>query len=270
MAYWQDLPASSPFALVCPDGLGRAHDAAGDPFNQPPLDPTLFTYGHLPHIHDLARMPSIVKAVLSWLRLDIDRAFVLGSSMGDQETLLLAANYPDALAGGAGRLAGAAAFDAVCDLAPQCGYMTCRAPAVTASPPDITARMIQEIGTRPRRTTGWDKAAHYYDAKLSKHVTIGQLLQELPAGQPRWDERSPLTYAARLAALPFPLQLYWSANDTVVGNQDSAQTGKLYSRIKSANPGAHVKDVRGHWAHSVEFVPDGQLGRALPTFELIP
>ena len=78
-----------------------------------PPNPSLFTYGNVGHVHDLARMPQIVEATLPWLELQRDRIYVLGSSMGGQETLLLAARYPKALAGGHGKLAGAAAFDAV-------------------------------------------------------------------------------------------------------------------------------------------------------------
>ena len=104
--YWQELPADGPFALVCPDGLSRAHNKASNPFDQPPHDPSLFTYGYARWIDDLARMPKIVQATLPWIRLDLKRVYVLGSSMGGQETLLLAARYPGPLSGGTGRLAG--------------------------------------------------------------------------------------------------------------------------------------------------------------------
>ncbi len=33
--YWQDLPADGPFALVCPDGLSRAHNKVTS--SQPPV-----------------------------------------------------------------------------------------------------------------------------------------------------------------------------------------------------------------------------------------
>ena len=205
-AYWQDLPADGPFALVCPDGLARAHDRASDPFDQPPLDPTLFTYGNPGHIDDLARMPRVVTEVLPWLDIDLERVYVLGSSMGGQETLLLAARYPKALSGGTGRLAGAAAFDSACDLVTQCGYLTRRPATSTGNPPEIASRMMEEIGTRPKSTPGWNKTALFHNDRTQKQMTIGQLLAKLPAGQPAWDERSPLTYAAVLAALPFPLE----------------------------------------------------------------
>ena len=43
VSYWQNLPADGRFVLVCPDGLGRAHDQASDPFDQPPTNPGLFS-----------------------------------------------------------------------------------------------------------------------------------------------------------------------------------------------------------------------------------
>lgn len=269
VTYWQDLPADGPFALVCPDGLGRAHDKATDPFDQPPSNPSLFTYGYPKHIADLARMPKIVQETLPWLTIDMERVYVLGSSMGGQETLLLGARYPNALDGGTGRLAGAAAFDSACDLASQCGYLTHRPPTADSNPPAIAALMLEEVGSKPRSLAGFNQAAVFYNSKLQAQMTVGQLLAKLPTKQALWDERSPLASTGPLASLPFPLRLYWSRKDTVVGNQATTQSGKLYQAIAAANPDANVEQVVGDWAHSVEFVKGGQLSQALRSFGLI-
>ncbi len=259
--YWQNLPAAGPFALVCPDGLARAHSARTDPEDLPP-NPSLFTYGNVGHLHDLARMPQIIEATLPWLELQRERIYVLGSSMGGQETLLLAARYRKALAGGHGKLAGAAAFDAPCDLAVQCGYLTHHRPSVATN-------MIEEVGTRPASVRGWNLEARYFNRKTRRHATIGSLLAQLPKGQAAWNERSALHFARRLAALPFPLRLYWSTEDVVVGNQERAQTGKLYATITKLAPHAKVTPIRGQWEHSHEFFPGKQLGAALEAFGLI-
>src|SRR3954451_23270688 len=258
---WQNLPAAGPFALVCPDGLARAHSAATDPVDAPP-NPSLFTYGNVGHVHDLARLPQIVEATLPWLELQRDRVYVLGSSMGGQETLLLAARYPKALAGGHGKLAGAAAFDAVCDLAVQCGYLTHHRPGVSAN-------MIEEVGTRPASTRGWNLGAPYFNRKERRQKTIGSLLDELPKGQEYWNARTALSFAGKLASLPFPLRLYWSTEDIVVGNQERDQTGKLFASIERVAPNAKVTPIRGQWAHSHEFFPRRQLGAALAAFDLV-
>ena len=268
--YWQELPAQGPFALICPDGLSRAHDKASDPLDQPPQDPSLFTYGYPRWIDDLARMPKIVQETLPWLDIDLERVYVLGSSMGGQETLLLAARYPRSLSGGTGRLAGAAAFDSTCDLATQCAYLTNLIPVHGTDPHGVAARMIEEVNARPATVRGFRQEATFFNAKRRQHMTIAQLLDALPRKQPLWDERSPLHYADRLARLRFPLRIYWSSHDTIVGNQGTNQSGKLYKRIKAANPSADVTQVKGLWAHSCEFVPGDCLSDALRAFGLIP
>jgi pimeloyl-ACP methyl ester carboxylesterase len=267
--YWQELPAEGPFALVCPDGLSRAHDKASDPLDQPPPDPSLFTYGYRRYIDDLARMPKIVQETLPWLRIDLERIYALGSSMGGQETLLLAARYPGPLSAGTGRLVGAAAFDSPCDLPAQCAYLTHLPAAHGADPPGVAAKMLEEIGAKPRDVSGFMHAATFFNAKRKKHMTIGQLLSELPEDQSLWEERSPLHYVPQLSRLPFPLKLYWSSHDTIVGKQEADQSGKLFRRIMAANPAADVEQVTGLWAHSAEFVPGDSLSAALRTFELV-
>lgn len=273
--YWKELPADGPFALICPEGLGRAHNLASDPADQPPPALGFFTYGYPGEIDDLARMPSIVQETLTWLDLDLTRVYVLGSSMGGQETLLLAARYPTALAGGTGVLAGAAAFDAPCDLVTQCGYLTNAPtpPGASSTPPDTAARMLEEVGSKPPSRPGWNETAQFFDSKAHTHWSIRQLLNTLPVDQSKWDERSPLTYTSELSSLQFPLKIYWSSNDTVVGNQATDQSGKLYAQIMASNPAADVQQITGGWLHSQEFVqgaPDEQITGALQNFGLIP
>jgi poly(3-hydroxybutyrate) depolymerase len=93
---WGRLPADGDFAVVNPEGQGRAL--------------TLFSWGDPGEIRDLARMPEIVERALPWLHVDRHRVYAFGGSMGGQETLLLAARYPQLLAG-------AAAFDAPTNMA---------------------------------------------------------------------------------------------------------------------------------------------------------
>jgi pimeloyl-ACP methyl ester carboxylesterase len=267
--YWQELPADGPFILICPDGLGRAHDKASDPFNQPPSHPGLFTYAYPKEIDDLARMPHIVQETLPWLRVDMKRIYVLGSSMGGQETLMLAARYPRALAGGTGRLAGAAAFDSPCDMPRQCAYLTNRSADSTGNPAAVAALMLDEIGSKPSSTARFDKTARFFNSKTRAQMTIGELLAQLPRNQALWNERSALSHVDTLASLRFPLRLYWSTKDVIVGNQVADQSGKLYRAIRKANPSAKVAAVEGTWAHSAEFVPNGKLGQALGALGVI-
>jgi hypothetical protein len=189
--------------------------------------------------------------------------------MGGQETLLLAARYPKALSGGTGRLLGAAAFDSTCDLVTQCAYLSNRLPVHGTDPAGVAARMIEEVGTKPATVRGFRQSATFFNGKLQRHMTIAELLSKLSRNQARWNERSPLNYVDKLARLPFPLRIYWSSQDTVVGNQGTNQSGKLYKQIKAKNPSAKVTQVKGLWAHSAEFVPGNQLSNALRAFGLI-
>lgn len=93
---WGRLPATGDFAVVVPEGQGRAL--------------TLFSWGDPGEIRDLARMPQIVQEALPWLHIDRHRVYAYGGSMGGQETLLLVARFPHLLAG-------AASFDAPTNMA---------------------------------------------------------------------------------------------------------------------------------------------------------
>ena len=94
--FWGDLPAYGPFIVISPTGAGRRL--------------TLYSWGWRGQIDDLARMPSILRAQLPWVRIDRRHVYAVGSSMGGQETLLLVAEHPH-------MLAGAAALDSATDMA---------------------------------------------------------------------------------------------------------------------------------------------------------
>jgi poly(3-hydroxybutyrate) depolymerase len=91
---WGRLPALGDFAVLCPGGMGRRLP--------------LHSWGWRGQIDDLARMPSLLRAARPWLRLDAQRVYAVGGSMGGQETLLLLGQHPQLLAG-------AVAFDSVTD-----------------------------------------------------------------------------------------------------------------------------------------------------------
>ena len=91
---WRELPGHGDFAVVCPGGMGRRLP--------------LHSWGWRGQIDDLARMPSIIRGARPWLRVDSQRIYAVGGSMGGQETLLLVARHPRLLAG-------AVAFDSVTD-----------------------------------------------------------------------------------------------------------------------------------------------------------
>jgi poly(3-hydroxybutyrate) depolymerase len=89
---WGDLPARGNFAVLCPGGMGR----------RIPLD----SWGYRGQIDDLARVPDIAVETLPWLRVNRERIYGVGGSMGGQEILLLLGQHPHLMAG-------VAAFDSV-------------------------------------------------------------------------------------------------------------------------------------------------------------
>ena len=91
---WRELSVQGPFAVICPGGMGRRLP--------------LHSWGWKGQIDDLARMPSILRDARPWLRIDAQRVYAVGGSMGGQETLLLLGRHPRLLAG-------AVAFDSVTD-----------------------------------------------------------------------------------------------------------------------------------------------------------
>ena len=85
--YWGDLPGRDTFAVVNPSGEGRRLG--------------LYSWGAPGDIDDLARMPGLIRRAFPWVRIERDRVYAAGSSMGGQETLLLVARHPALLAGAA-------------------------------------------------------------------------------------------------------------------------------------------------------------------------
>lgn len=91
---WTNLPGLGTFAVVCPGGMGRRLP--------------LHSWGYRGQIDDLVRMPALLRQARPWLRIDPDRIYAVGGSMGGHETLLMLSRRPRILAG-------AVAFDSVTD-----------------------------------------------------------------------------------------------------------------------------------------------------------
>jgi hypothetical protein len=220
---WGNLPAIGPFAVVNPEGQGRRF--------------ARFSWGYSGQIDDLARMPSIVRRAIPWLRIEPRQIYAFGTSMGGQETLLLIARHPRLLAG-------AAAFDPVTNMAQRyrdfdrlrCNR-SCRRKWGQPIGGGLRAIARAEIGGTPR-------------------------------SHPRaYARRSPITYARAIARSGVPLQLWWSNRDRVVRAGDQAV--ELARKLRRLNPSAPLETVVGNWAHSDDMRPYYMLIPALKRFELI-
>lgn len=220
---WGNLPTLGPFAVVNPEGQGRR-------FRR-------FSWGYSGQIADLARMPQIVRRAIPWLRIEPKRIYAFGTSMGGQETLLLAARHPKLLAG-------AAAFDPVTDMAQRYrdfARLPCNRGCLRkwGDPLGLGLRRLarDEIGGTPR------SAPHAYA------------------------RRSPIAYARSLAKSGVPLQLWWSRTDRVVRSAD--QSVPLARELRRLNPDAPLHTVAGSWPHSADMRPYFMLIPALKKFGLL-
>jgi pimeloyl-ACP methyl ester carboxylesterase len=198
-----------------------------------------YSWGFARQIDDLARMPQIVTQALPWLHLDRRRVFAFGGSMGGQETLLLAARYPQLLAG-------AAAFDSVVDFGFQ----------YRAFP-----RLRCNAGCRRM----WAGPLGFGLQGLAR-LEVGNSPNVDPSS---YAARSPITYARRLAFSCVPLQLWWSVSDLTVVDQ-RRQSGRLFRKIRRLNPGAPLHGFKGFWTHGAEMQARSRLPLALATFSLLP
>jgi hypothetical protein len=220
---WGDLPALGPFAVVNPEGHGRRF--------------ARFSWGYSGQIDDLARMPSIVRRAIPWLRIDPGRIYAFGTSMGGQETLLLVARHPHLLAG-------AAAFDPVTNMAQRYrdfNHLRCNSSCLR--------KWGQPIGGGLRSIA---------------RAEIGGT----PRSNPRaYARRSPIAYARAIARSGVPLQLWWSNRDFVV--RARSQAVPFARKLRRMNPTAALETIVGSWAHSDDMRPYYMLIPALKKFELI-
>jgi poly(3-hydroxybutyrate) depolymerase len=225
IALWGRLPGLGGFAVISPEGQGRKLER--------------YSWGSAGQIDDLARMPAIAHLTLPWLRVNPNRIYAVGGSMGGQETLLLLAKHPSLLAG-------AAALDAVTNFAAQ-------------------------YWSFPRLQCD-KRCLHVWRGP------IGRSLQSLArieiGGTPRaraaaFAERSPVTYARTIALSCVPLELWWSTKDKIVLDQ-SRQSGELYSRLLALNPNANVAAFVGTWRHSAEMHAATRLPAVVAWLGLIP
>lgn len=83
---WSDLPTTQRFIVICAHSSGRR-----DPYN---------SWAVAGQIDDLAELPAVVEQSIPWVRIDRQRLYVVGPSMGGTETLMALALHPDVFAAG--------------------------------------------------------------------------------------------------------------------------------------------------------------------------
>jgi pimeloyl-ACP methyl ester carboxylesterase len=223
--YWGSLPGLGRFAVVNPDGYGRRLQR--------------YSWGYPKQIDDLARMPQVVTRALPWLRIDRSRIYALGSSMGGQETLLLAGRYPHLLAG-------AVAMDSVTDMALRYAHLPQTA---------CNRRCLQRLGEPMGRAL-----------QRQMRAEIGGSPAEASEA---YAARSPITYLQRLASSGVPVQVWWSSRDKIVTDQRD-QSAAFAQAVRRINACAPLTTVKGTWRHSHEMRSTELLPVALAKLGLLP
>ena len=223
---WGNLPGRGSFAVINPDARGRR--VVGH------------SWGYAGHVEELARMPEILRTTVPWLRIDRQKIYAFGGSMGGQETLLLVARHPRLLAG-------AAAFSSVTDLARQ-------------------YRNFDRLQCKNRCRTLLGKARLGSSLRRLARLEIGGGPGQYPRA---YASRSPMTHARAIASSCVPLQLWWSVSDQIVVDQQS-QTGRLFWQLRRLNPRANAEAFVGFWIHSAEMRARTGLPLALSRFGLLP
>ena len=223
--FWGELPGIGGFAVINPDGIGRRL--------------ARFSYGYAGQVDDLARMPDVAEKALKWLRIDRSRIYVLGTSMGGQEALLLVARHPRLLAG-------AVAMDSVTDL----------------------GRRYHQLPSIPCDSTCLGRYGMPYGRVVQ--ATLREEVGGAPAESPSaYSARSPRSLAQRIAFSGVPLQVWWSSGDQIVFDQQHQSAG-LVRELRRLNGCAPIVSYAGTWRHSQAMWAGSLLPVALAGFGLLP
>lgn len=158
-------------------------------------------------MRDLAALPGVVED--AGYRVDRERLYACGLSMGAMEVATFLGLYPDLLAA-------AFVFNGVFDL--------------VALYADLSASPWAEIR----------EAGHVALIEEEVGGTPAQLPEE-------YARRSAITYAARMTRTPF--MIYWSHLDPIVPHGDTQQGKHLYDLIKQADPLAPVVEYNHTISH---------------------
>lgn len=99
-----------------------------------------------------------------------------------------------------------------------------------------------------------DLARQFRNATGTRGDTLRRLARAEVGGTPStapaaFAERSPITYAAAIAASGVPLQIWWTRTDRIVVHSE-LQSGLLAARLRALNPDAPLTVVVGAWRHT--------------------
>jgi dipeptidyl aminopeptidase/acylaminoacyl peptidase len=118
-----------------------------------------------------------------------------------------------------------------------------------------------------------DLARQFRSSEGSRGAELRRLAQAEAGGTPSTDPaafaaRSPITYAAAIAASGVPLQIWWTRTDRIVVHSE-LQSGLLVTRLRQLGPRAALQEVAGDWRHTAVLRADRSLPAMLAGLGLL-
>ncbi len=118
-----------------------------------------------------------------------------------------------------------------------------------------------------------DLARQFKSSEGSRGATLRRLAHAEVGGTPStapaaFAARSPITYAAAIAASGVPLQIWWTRTDQIVVHSE-LQSGLLVQRLRQLGPAAGLHVVVGDWRHTAVLRADRSLPAMLAGLGLL-
>jgi dipeptidyl aminopeptidase/acylaminoacyl peptidase len=118
-----------------------------------------------------------------------------------------------------------------------------------------------------------DLARQFRSSEGSRGAALRRLARAETGGTPSTDPavfaaRSPITYAAAIAASGVPLQVWWTRTDRIVVHSE-LQSGLLVNRLRQLDPRAPLQEVVGDWRHTAVLRADRSLPAMLAGLGLL-
>lgn len=199
---WSGLSEKYQSIIVFPLGHGRFYEK--------------ISLGWQAQIEDFIQIPEILKSC--GLKIDENKLFICGLSMGGMEALTAMGMYPGIFKAGF-------SFNGVVNLRKWFEDIINKNVDKKLSEMDVDKLVINEVGGSP---------------------------EIIPL---EYDKRSAINYINNLSKAN--LMIYWSSRDSAVPNQEAYQGKRLYDLIKKVNPKANVFEYDHTFDHGFEeFGPD--------------
>jgi predicted peptidase len=203
---WSGLSEKYKVIIALPLGHGRIYEK--------------ISLGRDSQVQDLVAIPDVLDMMK--IKINMERIYITGLSMGGMETLTTLGRYPDFFRAGF-------SFNGICDLAAWYDDIKNRA--------GVDQKLI--------------------DMEIDKLVVdeVGGTPSECPD---EYKKRSSVNYISSLVKTN--LMLYWSSKESIVVNNEQHQSKRLYNLIKAEDPNSQVYEHDHSYEHGFsDFTPEERI-----------